>query len=224
MVFKKIFFPTTLGILVLVCLSDTARAFDFSSEIVSTYTLHSYKNGAMAVSAEGDGERAKATIDKMGQNAISFLSDDSLSIDGKAEKFRQLLHTNFDMETLGRFALGSYWKTATDAQKKEYQKLFENLIVKVYSARFNDYEGQKFDVTSFQDTGKKDITVTTYIVPDTGSKVQVDWRLRDRSGQFKVVDVVIEGVSMAVTQRSDFASVIQRGGGNVDVLLDHLRN
>ena len=71
--------------------------------------------------------------------------------------------------------------------------------------------------------GKNDVLVTSYIVPDAGSKVQVDWRVRNKNGSYQIIDVIIEGVSMTMTQRSDFSSVIQRGGGDFEVLLAHLR-
>ena len=170
-----------------------------------------------------DGAKAKALIDKMGQDAISFLKDDSLSDSQKQAKFRTLLNRNFDMKTIGQFALGKNWRSASAAQQKEYLSLFENMIVRVYSSRFDGYEGQGFDVASFRDTGKKDVLVTSYIVPPSGSKVQVDWRVRNKNGSMKVIDVIIEGVSMSLTQRSDFSSVIQRGGGNIDVLINHLK-
>ena len=127
------------------------------------------------------------------------------------------------MSTIGRFALGKNWKSATSAQQKEYSKLFEDLIVRVYSARFNDYKGEAFNVASTQEAGKNDVLVTSYIVPDAGSKVQVDWRVRNKNGSYQIIDVIIEGVSMTMTQRSDFSSVIQRGGGDFEVLLAHLR-
>lgn len=173
--------------------------------------------------SETDGVTAQKFIDDMGQQAIGFLSNDKLSISQKEAEFRKLLKRNFDMETIARFASGKNWKTATSEQQKEYLKLFENMIVEVYSARFNDYKGEEFDVASFRDNGKKDILVTSYIVPDNGSKVQVDWRVRNRDGQYKIIDVIIEGVSMSLTQRSDFSSVIQRGGGEFEILLSHLR-
>lgn len=175
------------------------------------------------ISAQTDGVKAKQTIEKMGQEAISFLSNASLSQSQKEEEFRKLLNRNFDMDTIGRFALGRNWKVANKAQKNEYLRLFEDLVVRVYASRFNDYKGEDFNVVSYKDTGKKDVTVTSYIVPNSGSKVQVDWRVRNKNGRYKVIDVVIEGVSMSLTQRSDFSSVIQRGGGNVEVLLAHLR-
>ena len=97
------------------------------------------------------------------------------------------------------------------------------MIVRVYSSRLNEYNGEGFEVKSFRDTGKNDILVTSYIVPNGGSKVQVDWRVREKNGSMKIIDVIIEGVSMSLTQRSDFSSVIQRGGGDVDVLIQHLK-
>ena len=72
--------------------------------------------------------------------------------------------------------------------------------------------------------GDKDTLVTSYIVASTGGdKFQVDWRVRNKGGSYKVVDIVVEGVSMSQTQRADFASVIQRGGGGIEPLLVHLR-
>lgn len=175
------------------------------------------------IAADSEGVKAQEFIDKMGQQAISFLSNQSLTPEQKAQEFRKLLKTSFDMRTIGRFAMGRFWKTATPAQQSEYQRLFENMIVKVYSGRFNDYKGEKFDVSSHRPDGKNDYLVNSFIVPASGSKIKVDWRVRSSQGQYRIIDVIIEGVSMSLTQRSDFSSVIQRGGGNVDVLIEHLR-
>ena len=220
---KKLLLSLSVGFAVTYGFTIQANALNLDRGLASSFALNTYKHSLVLASADADGQKAKDMIEQMGDKAISFLSDGTMSMDQKEKEFRKLLRSSFDMETIGRFALGRNWKAASDAQKKEYQKLFENLVVEVYSARFNDYNGQKFEVASFQNTGDKDITVTSYIVPDTGSKVQVDWRVRNRNGQYKIVDVIIEGVSMAVTQRSDFSSVIQRGGGDVEVLLAHLR-
>ena len=174
--------------------------------------------------ATTNGAEAQRFISDMGDKAIGFLSNSAMSQTQKEEEFRKLLNRNFDMNTIGRFALGKNWKNASSAQKAEYQRLFKNMIVRVYAGRFNEYKGEKFDVASFKNSGSKDVMVTSYIVPNNGSKVQVDWRVRNKNGQMKIIDVIIEGVSMSLTQRSDFSSVIQRGGGDFEVLLAHLRN
>lgn len=166
---------------------------------------------------------AKNFISSMGDRGINFLGNQSMSIESKKAEFRSLLNESFDMNTIGRFALGTYWKAATPAQQQEYLKLFNNMIVKVYSKRFSDYKGQKFTVKSSRKENEKDYIVTSFIVPVDGPQVQVDWRVRNRNGSYRVVDIIVEGVSMSQTQRADFASVISRGGGKVDVLLNHLR-
>ncbi len=172
------------------------------------------------VAATTDG--AKNFITQMSGNAIGFLDNKDLTQPQKEAEFKKLLSNSFDMKTIGRFALGTYWNTASPKQQAEYQKLFEAMIVRVYSARFNEYNGQKLDVGTVRADGK-DMVVTSYIVPPTGSKIRVDWRVRNRDAGYKVVDVIIEGVSMAMTQRSDFSSVIQRGGGDIQVLINHLK-
>ncbi len=177
---------------------------------------------ASAGTASVPDQGAKDFITNMGDQGINFLGSHELTQEQKAAEFKELLENSFDMNTIARFSLGTYWNAATPAQREEYLKLFEQMIVKVYSKRFSDYNGQKFEVQSVRPDGAKDALVTSYIVPDQGQKVRVDWRVRNK-GSYKIVDVLVEGVSMAMTQRSDFASVIQRGGGNVDVLLDHLR-
>ena len=170
----------------------------------------------------GVAEGAKNFIASMGDRGINFLGNEGMSQDAKKAEFRNLLNDSFDMNTIGRFSLGNYWKSATPAQQQEYLKLFNNMIVKVYSKRFSDYKGQKFEVRSARPENK-DTVVTSFIIPSDGPQVQVDWRVRNKGGSYKVVDIIVEGVSMSQTQLADFASVLQRGGGKVDVLLQHLR-
>lgn len=179
---------------------------------------------ALAIKAsDTEVEASKVFIDGMAQRAINFLADQSLAHEKKSEKFRALLSDNFDLKTIGRFALGRYWKVASPAQQQEYLSLFEKMVVDVYSNRFKDYQGQDLVVDSAKPEGDKDVLVTSFIVPDSGPKVQVDWRVRSKDGSHKIVDIIVEGVSMAVTQRSEFASIIQSGGGDIAVLIDHLR-
>ncbi len=166
---------------------------------------------------------ARSFIDSMAQRAIGFLSSDTLSYDAKKQHFGKLLQDSFDMETIGRFTLGRYWRVSTRQQQEEYLRLFRKMVIEVYSSRFEEYNGQKFEVRGVRQDGDKDALVTSFLIPDQGPEVQVDWRVRFKGGRYKVVDVIVEGVSMSVTQRSDFSAVIQRGGGDVQVLLAHLR-
>lgn len=190
---------------------------EFPSARVSAHLVSAQLSDAAAVGA-------KNFISNMGARAIGFLGDASLSFEQRREEFRKLLEDSFDMETIGRFAAGSSWRMASPQQREDYQRMFRKMIVNVYAKRLSDYKGENFDVRTFRAEGKKDVMVTSYIVPGGEPEVRVDWRVRYKDGSYRVVDVIVEGVSMAITQRSDFVSVIQRGGGNFQVLLDHMKS
>ncbi len=165
---------------------------------------------------------AEVFISAVAERGISFLDGEELSQEQREKEFKKLLSDSFDMETIGRFALGRYWRTASPAQQKEYLKLFKQMVVEVYASRFSEYGGQKLEIKSARAEGKSDVLVTS-IIKGGEPEVRLDWRVRYKNGRYKVIDVVVAGVSMALTQRSDFSSVIQRGGGSVDVLLAELK-
>lgn len=197
---------------------------------VPAYSGDFYQHAAQApagfiqINSAEEQSGAQSFVEALTKKGIGFLQDPKLSKEQRKAEFKSLLRTSFDMKTIGRFTLGRYWKTASKAQQDEYIKLFEHSIVESYARRFEEYKGQAVQVKDARAEGEKDTIVTSFIVSPTGGPgVEVDWRVRKTGNGFKVVDVIVEGVSMAVTQRSDFASVIQRGGGNLEVLLDHLR-
>ncbi|MDY0029764.1 MAG: ABC transporter substrate-binding protein [Pseudobdellovibrionaceae bacterium] len=175
--------------------------------------------------SEKDDQGALDFVKSTAEKGLTFLSDPESSQDQKKREFKKLLDNSFDLDTIGRFVLGKYWNSATPDQQKEYNSLFRKMVVEVYAGRFSDYKGQKFEVKSVRAISSKDALVTSFIYPESGGEpIQVDWRVRKTGAIYKVVDVLVTGVSMSVTQRSDFASVIQRGGGNIDVLIDYLKN
>lgn len=202
--------------------------FGSIATVAHAFTLNSdnniSKNAHGNLILVGSEKKAEEFINKMGMTAVDFLSNASLTPEQKQKEFKKLLSNNFDMATIGRFALGKNWNLATPSEQKEYLRLFKKMVVEVYSKRFDDYQGQKFEVKSSRPIGSKsDSLVSTLIVPDSGPKIDVDWRVRNKNGKLQIIDVVIEGVSMSLTQRSDFSSVIQRGGGKIEPLLVHLR-
>jgi len=139
-------------------------------------------------------------------------------------KFHELVDEAFDVPAIARFVLGPYWRTATDAQREEFQKLFETYIVHVSAVRFGGYSGEQLKVTGSRPEGDKTVFVKSQIVRvGNAPPVNADWRVVKTDRGLKIVDVIVEGVSMAVTEREEFSSVIQRGGGQVEVLLRELR-
>lgn len=177
---------------------------------------------AIAPAHATDGAAAQAQIEKLGAAAMSAISNTSSSEAQKKATFKSLLNQNFDMPTIGRFALGRYWRTATPAQQQEYLALYQKMVIDVYTSRFNRYSGQTFKVTGNRVDDSGDVVVSS-VVEGNGSPVLVDWRVRAKGGAYRIIDVMVEGVSMAVTQRNDFAGVIQQGGGTIDALIEYLK-
>jgi phospholipid transport system substrate-binding protein len=187
-------------------------SFTFFLVFFSPYIVSANLDPALA------GKKAEMFIQSLGDEAISALETSQGDEQVVQSEFKRILNAKFDMKTLGRFAMGRYWTVATDVEKKEYTKLFNKMIVDVYSKRFSDYSGQTFEIVGSKPAGRKDFIVNS-VIKGTGSPIKVDWRLR----KGKVIDVIVAGVSMSVTQRSEFASVIQRNGGQVASLITHLQ-
>jgi phospholipid transport system substrate-binding protein len=164
-----------------------------------------------------------AFVQGLGDRAVAVLADPQRTTPKVRAEFDRLLHEGFDLPTIGRFVLGRYWNTATPQQQEEYQKLFADMIVNVYTERFNQYAGEKFKVMGERKEGARDSIVTSQIVRPQGEPVNVQWRVRPRDSGLKIIDVIVEGVSMSITQRDDFASVIGNNGGRIEALLDVLR-
>lgn len=177
------------------------------------------------VRADSSVAGAESFIDSMAARAVEALAGKEVSREERVQRFRVLLREYFAIETIGRWVLGRYWRKATDNERSEYLALFEDLIIATYVDRFTEYSGENLSVTKSVMKGDKDIVVFSRLErPSGGTPLRVDWRVRNsKDGSFKIVDVMVEGVSMGQTQRSEFASVIRKNGGKVSGLLSVLR-
>ena len=149
--------------------------------------------------------------------------DFKLSDEVRAERFRKQLVETFDLPAIGRFVLGRYWRLASKQQRSEYLSLFEDYLVQTYPVRLKGLRG-KFRVNRVYEIKPRDVLVLTEVELSKGKPVRINWRVRGPiQEKFQIVDVVIEGISMSVTQRDEFAAVINRRGGNLEGLLAELR-
>jgi phospholipid transport system substrate-binding protein len=161
-----------------------------------------------------------AAISQLVGQAITVITDKQASPQERESKFRDLLNAGFDIPRISRFVLGRYWNAATDAQRQQFGQLFEDWVVRTYSAQFDKYSGETIHVTGTR--SESDITtvvLSQFISANGAPPAKVEWHVRDEgNGDYKVVDVSVEGVSMALTQRDEIAAVADRSGGNVDGL------
>ena len=169
---------------------------------------------------EAAAQDAQTFINYLGQQAIQVLGP-SVSPAQRVLRFRELFRNDFDVPGIGQFVLGRYWRVATPQEQQDFLGLFQEYLVRAYSARLGAYGGEPFRVTGVRPNGEETI-VTSEIIRRNGAPIAVDWYLIGR-GPFKITDVYVGGVSMKVTQRDEFASVIQRNGGRVEALITQLR-
>ncbi|WP_193182893.1 MlaC/ttg2D family ABC transporter substrate-binding protein [Nisaea sediminum] len=170
--------------------------------------------------ADSKGENAEKFVAKLGETALEMVTNKELVGDARRESFRKLLQANFDMPWIGQFVLGKHWRRASPDQRETYLKLFEESIVFTYTNRFDEYSGQTFEVTGNTEADRFTMVKSRIVNPaNPEGSVLVDWRLIEDSGDFKIVDVVIEGISMGITQRNEYSAVIDSNGGKIDSLL-----
>jgi phospholipid transport system substrate-binding protein len=174
-----------------------------------------------ATPRQADAQDARAFVANLGNQAIQVLGP-SVSPAQRIARFRQLFRDDFDVPGIGQFVLGRYWRAASPAEQQEFLRLFQEYIVQAYAGRLGEYGGEPFRVLGSRPAGDETV-VTSQIDRPNGGRVLVDWYLTNRGGALKITDVYVGGVSMKVTQRDEFASVIQRNGGRVDALLAQLR-
>jgi phospholipid transport system substrate-binding protein len=163
-------------------------------------------------------------VSNLASRAVAELTTGDLAMPERVSRFRGMLTEAFDVPTIGRFVLGRYWRVATDTEKAEYLKLFEDFIVQTYVQRFNDFAGAQLRVLQTRAGQDGEVIATLDAAMPGKPAARFDVRMRREAGAFKIFDVVVEGISMSITQRDDFAAVIQRNGGKVEGLLASLRD
>ncbi len=165
---------------------------------------------------------ASAFVRDLSKDAIRVLASKDKSLAEREAKFQAILYDKFDVRAIGRFALGRYWRQASSEQKSDYLRLFGQYIAQNYASKLGGYSGEVFKIDSETPLGNKiDVLVNTRIERPSGPPIRIIWRVRFRNNVHRIVDVMVEGISMAITQREQFAAVVRRYG--LQGLLETLR-
>ena len=194
-------------------------------EIIKTFSLtialFTMLFGLSPVYAEAN-QKAEGFVQKNAQSTLDFIGNPETTEEQKHKRLDKMINANFDLRSIGRFALGRYWRILPKENQAEYHKLFKEYVINIYSQRFNEYSGEKFEVTGSRIEQNNDTIVFSKLYAAKGNPIIIDWRIRERNGSMRVLDVIVEGVSMSLTQRSEFDSIIQRNGSKPTALLAFL--
>ena len=139
-----------------------------------------------------------------------------------AEKKTQvlpLLSQDVDVDAIGRFCLGRFWRTASSSQQQRYLVLFHQVLVNSITGHLGDYKGVAISVGNAAAQGEGRTSVPTVISRPGQPNTNVQWIVSDSSGSPKVVDVMAEGVSLSINERDDYTSYLARHGNSVDALI-----
>ena len=167
---------------------------------------------------------SKDFISKLTNDASKVLASNE-SKDEKMLKLSNLAKENVDINGIGMYTLGKYRKSLSENQIKEYKTLFRKYFLKSFSSRLSEYTDPKINVLSEEVINKKYTIVSSVLEADEKRpEIKIDWRVYTINPDKPLVrDLIIEGLSLARTQREEFNSVIQNGDGNIEVLFSNLR-
>ena len=187
--------------------SRTVRFVYFIVPLIAALTW-----GGSSVLSQASLDAPGEFVKQLGDRTIEVLSNESYSPEDRMKYYRDLLRDGFAVNTIARFALGRYWRGATPEVREEYLALFQEFVLDIYSKRLDGFSGETFTVIKSQTVTETDTMVFTEISGVNGPPIHVDYRVRSHEGVLQIVDVLVEGISLIVTQRSEFASVISRAG------------
>ena len=151
-------------------------------------------------------------IQLLGEQAFGTLQRSDMSLEKREAILADILSRGFDLPLIARFVLGRYWRPATPEQRDSYVDLFGKFVIKSYSRHLGGFTGSSFDIVGAEPIGKSDFLVTTILRRKSGPSFKAGWRVRLIDNKHKIIDVMFEGISMVVTQRQEFASVLKRDG------------
>lgn len=161
-----------------------------------------------------DLNEAASFVDRFAQDGIVKILEAQVSQGEKTTRFRALFKERFDIPAIARFVLARYWRVAQPAEQDQFLKVFEDVIVYTWARRFSEYNGQTLKVTGTAPDGDDGAVVNSRIVGKSEDQsFNVSWRLRKRDDGWRVVDVIVDGVSMAITYRQEYASIVAQQGG-----------
>ncbi|MDH3664999.1 MAG: ABC transporter substrate-binding protein [Alphaproteobacteria bacterium] len=177
--------------------------------------------------ATGREQDARALVSRLVEQVLLVISADG---DGANQERRLMaaIESQTDLSLLARMTMGRYWRRASARQRERFVDVFRRYLLQSFISRLRRYTGtdlaaarDRFDIIGTQKAGKSDVVVRSRIKPPSGPPLKVDWRIRSRGDRLFIIDLVVEGVSLLITQRSEFSSVLERIG--IDGLIGELQ-
>jgi len=164
-------------------------------------------------------------VQTLGDRAILELTDKSASDRERVTRMRALLVESFDVPAVSQFVLGTYWRQTTEDERVEFMRLYSTVVSHTYAGLFKKYSGEQFKVQRERAVDDEITVVYAQIIQPSGAEpiaIEITTKT-EPSGEYKAIDIKVEGISMPLTHRKEYASVIQRNSGKVSELIKLLK-
>ncbi len=175
-----------------------------------------------AESADTRTAAAEAVVRQTVDDVLAVLSHDDWSVDERVSAIEQIAYERFDFSTISRLVLARNYRKFDDSQLTRFEADFKSHLSRSYGNRVDRYEQEQVDIAGARVESRGDVTVLTKIVGGQADGIEMNYRLRERDGDWMMIDVVIEGVSLVSSFRSQFKEVVNQGGP--ELLLERLRD
>jgi phospholipid transport system substrate-binding protein len=155
--------------------------------------------------------------------AIIILSDKNITEKDKNNEFTDLVMAAIDINLISKFVLSKAWKFATDDQKVRYKTAFKNYFINSYANKLDQYSDEKVIITGSEEAGKYVIVNSNIIREGTDTlKINLKWRLLNKDGIIKIIDLNIEGISLIIAQREEFQSFLANNDNDIEALISKI--
>lgn len=165
--------------------------------------------------------RAAALVKSTGDQLVAIVNGPG-SVADKKPQLRRVVESAIDVEDIGRFALGRYWRVATPEEQRQYSILYRDVLLHSITAKLGDYRGVTFTMGNTQ-TREDGEHVMTVVTRPNNPPANVAWVVANGASNPKIIDVIAEGTSMRLTQRSDYSSYLSRNNNSVSALIGAMR-
>lgn len=156
---------------------------------------------------------AEAFVLKLTNEAKLIFNDKSLNTDSRLKRLNDLSQSYLDLDALAGYTLGDYRDKATSSEKDNFNKLFREYFIKNMSSKLNDFSDQELKILDSKKINENNIIVSTKIFSkNDAQEIKVEWRIYTKESKFLARDLVVEGLSLARTQKEEFASIIASKG------------
>lgn len=178
---------------------------------------------AGAAKADIDAAKAEDFVKNVTQEGLVEIINSNASQAERDARFEKLFNSALDLKFIGRFVLGRYWKTASAEQRDRFIDVYRKLNVKTWSKRFDDFKGKEFIFKGTSSSSSANQIFVNSVVPmEQAQPATVVWRVKEENGKFKIVDIVIENVSLAITARNEYTAFIKKSPDGLNGLIADL--